>query len=209
MKIQSITSGPFETNSYLLVSPKKFALIVDPTFDTAHFFISHLQKGLIPLAILLTHSHLDHTADVAVLKEALKVPVYVHALDKGNLEKPGSDGIPYGEMIKPATADVLFYGGEEWQLEDFELKVIHTPGHSFGSSCFYFPKEKVLISGDTLFKGTIGNLSFPTSEPDKMWDSLKLLSALDPDTVVLPGHGESTTIGAEPWIKNAKQRFNH
>ncbi len=88
------------------------------------------------------------------------------------------------------------------------IKVIHTPGHSPGGVCFYLPSEKILFSGDTLFRGTIGNLSLPTARPDLMWDSLKKLAALPPETKVYPGHGGPTTISAEKWIAHAKGKFN-
>ena len=89
-----------------------------------------------------------------------------------------------------------------------ELQVIHTPGHTPGSICLYIPKENVLISGDTLFAGSIGNISFPTSKPKLMWESLKKLSKLTPDTKVLPGHGQSTTIGKEKWLNKAEDYFS-
>jgi glyoxylase-like metal-dependent hydrolase (beta-lactamase superfamily II) len=208
MQIQSITSGPLATNAYLLIGSMGHALIVDPTFDTASVFLKEIrQNKLIPLAILLTHSHFDHIVDVAFLKNTLKIPVYIHEKDAKNLRHPGSDGIFVEWAIDPCEPDILWQGDEEVELEEFKFKVIHTPGHSFGCCCFYFPKENVLISGDTLFKGTMGTVSLPTSEPQKMWESLKILSKLDPNIKVYPGHGESTTIGGEAWMKDARQLF--
>jgi glyoxylase-like metal-dependent hydrolase (beta-lactamase superfamily II) len=104
-------------------------------------------------------------------------------------------------------ADGFLIEGQKLTVGDLDIEVIHTPGHTPGGVCFYLPKEKVLISGDTLFRGTIGNLNFPTSRPDLMWGSLKKLAALPADTKVYPGHGGSTTIGAEKWIGHAKERF--
>jgi glyoxylase-like metal-dependent hydrolase (beta-lactamase superfamily II) len=162
---------------------------------------------LTPVAILLTHSHFDHIVDVARLKRSLKIPVYIHEKDSKNLKHPGSDGIYIEWNIEPCEADHLWRGGEGVQLKEFTFKVIHTPGHSFGSCCFYFQTEGVLISGDTLFKGTMGILSLPTSEPEKMWESLRTLSKLDPNIKVYPGHGAPTTIGGEAWMKDARQLF--
>lgn len=93
-------------------------------------------------------------------------------------------------------------------MGEFEFVIIHTPGHSPGSICLYDPKHQILISGDTLFKGSIGTLSLPTSQPDRMWPSLEKLGALPVETQVYPGHGEKTCIKDERWLKNAKEIFS-
>jgi glyoxylase-like metal-dependent hydrolase (beta-lactamase superfamily II) len=98
--------------------------------------------------------------------------------------------------------------GQVLAVGEFQIEVIHTPGHTPGGVCFYLKEQKILFSGDTLFQGTIGNLSFPTARPARMWDSLKRLAALPKETRVYPGHGDPTTIGKEQWIANAEDRFN-
>ena len=151
--------------------------------------------------ILLTHSHWDHMAEASILKEKLDIPLYVHSEDAQNLEVPGSDGLPLFYPIKAVKADHFLFDGEILFLGTLKIKVIHTPGHSPGGVCFYLENEAILISGDTLFQGTCGKVSFPTSNPSKMKHSLKKLSHLPPDTKVYPGHGPDTTIGAEePWM---------
>jgi glyoxylase-like metal-dependent hydrolase (beta-lactamase superfamily II) len=92
-------------------------------------------------------------------------------------------------------------------LGDIVIDVIHLPGHSPGGVGFYLKKQDTLISGDTLFKGSIGRLDLPTSEPEKMWNSLDKLAKLPPKTRVIPGHGDETTIGEESWLANAKHYF--
>src|SRR5437588_132186 len=96
MWVVPLPSGPFETNAYVVACPETGeAAIVDPAPGSAESIRSLLERrGWVPKAILLTHSHWDHIADVAKLKEALKIPVWVHELDAQNLQKPGSDGIP-------------------------------------------------------------------------------------------------------------------
>ncbi len=95
MKIEIFTGGPFETNSYLLIEDKN-CLLIDPTFNSYEFFISKIKNyDLEPLAIILTHSHIDHIADVAKLKSHFKLKVYIHKLDQKNLINPGSDGLPF------------------------------------------------------------------------------------------------------------------
>ena len=207
MKVEVFTGGPFETNSYLLIENNN-CLLIDPTFGSYDFFISNIEKNnLTPLAIILTHSHIDHIADVAKIKKHLKIKVYVHPLDQKNLINPGSDGLPFWEKIEGCSPDELIYDGQEINLQEFSFTVLHTPGHSFGSCCFYFKQEDYLFSGDTLFQGTYGNISFPTSEPKKMKTSLHRLSTLPKETVVFPGHGLPTTIEEEKWLLELDEKF--
>jgi len=98
--------------------------------------------------------------------------------------------------------------GEIIEVGKLQLIVIASPGHTPGGVCFYLDKEKILFSGDTLFKGSIGNLSFPTADPQAMWHSLKKLEKLPSETVVYPGHGPSTTIGDEDWLPKAQELFS-
>lgn len=201
MRIEVFTGGPFETNSYLLINEQKEALLFDPTFGSSNFFFDLIEKlTLKPLAILLTHSHFDHIVDTALVKKELKLPVYIHSLDSQNLIEPGSDGLPFGEEIEAVVPDVLIEDGQIFNLGHFHFMVLHTPGHSYGSVCFYFPDQAILISGDTLFKGTYGNVSFPTSDPKQMKNSLRKLAKLPIETTFWPGHGDPSTIGSEDWL---------
>ncbi len=206
MKIEVIAGGPFGTNSYLLIGDKNHALIIDPTFDSLSFFIEMVSKyNCKPIAIILTHSHFDHIVEVSNIKEEFKIPVYIHDLDKDNLINPGADGLPFDLEIQGVQPDVILKDGDIFHLEELYFQVIHTPGHSYGSCCFYFPDDVLLISGDTLFKGTYGNTSFPTSDSNEMKKSLHKLSKLPKETTVWPGHGEPTTIGSENWLQKLDQ----
>lgn len=157
--------------------------------------------------IILTHSHWDHIAEASLLKKKLEIPLCIHKEDAGNLITPGSDGLPLFFPVEGVAPDRYLADGEILSVGDLKICVIHTPGHTPGGICLYLENEKVLISGDTLFQGTIGNLSFPTARPVLMWDSLKKLAKLPSETRVIPGHGEETTIGAESWIAKAEERF--
>ena len=211
MIIQPFPSGPFSTNAYIVACPDtKRIAIIDPAPDSANAIIDFVKNnGLLPEKILLTHSHWDHIADVATLKSKYKIPVYIHPDDAGNLEKPGSDGLPCWIDIPGVHPDFLLKEGKAISVGNLIFEVISTPGHTFGGVCFYCKEHQLLLSGDTLFKGTIGNLSFPTSSPKHMWESLKKLSKLPADTRVFPGHGPSTTIGAEPWLAYAENVFGN
>lgn len=140
-------------------------------------------------------------------KEKLGLPIYIHPLDVPNLENPGVDGVPTFFPIEGVKPDVLIKEGQVIGVELVQLEVIHTPSHSPGSVCFYVPKHGMPLSGDTLFEGSIGNLSLSTSDPDSMWPSLEKLAKLPPETQVFPGHGNPTEIGKEAWLNKAKQIF--
>ena len=209
MMIKTVVSGPFETNAYVVGCPTtKEAAIIDPAPESTKTIVEIIEnEKLTPVAILLTHSHWDHIADVFKVKKHFDVPVYVHERDAENLRRPGADGMPLFGPTEAVEADLFLKGGESISIGDLTFDVIHTPGHTPGGVCFHEKDEGILISGDTLFQGTIGNLSFPTSNSDDMWQSLELLSHLPPETKVYPGHGPATTIQNEPWLSDAKRFF--
>ena len=184
------------------------AIIVDPAPDSFENIKKYLEsEGLTPVAVILTHSHWDHIGDAEKVKNYFNIPVMIHERDSGNLEKPGSDGLPCWMAIPGVKADRFLKEGDEIVVGEISFKVIETPGHTPGGICLYSEKEKCLIAGDTLFKQSIGNLSFPTARPNEMWLSLDKLAQLPKDTAVYPGHGPSTTIGEESWLPNARQIF--
>lgn len=203
MILEVITAGPVDTNAYLVGSEKLgLAFLIDAPMGSADQVILAAKRHDVKIvAILLTHSHWDHIADLHLLKQATGAPIHVHAEDAPNVLSPGADRLPLPISITPETPDHLFQEGERIFLAPLATElcftVLSTPGHSSGSVCFYFEKEHILFSGDTLFRNGIGNTSFPTSNPRLMRSSLKRLGELPPQTKVYPGHGEPTTIGAE------------
>jgi len=209
MILQHFPSGPFLTNAYIIACKEtNEAAIIDPAPESfsklSEFIESHSLK---PSKVILTHSHWDHIADVASCVKAYNIPTLIHSLDKENLESPGSDKLPCWINIEGTSPSILLAENDIIKIGNVEFKVIHTPGHTPGGICLYSEKEKTLISGDTLFQGTIGNISFPTANPESMWSSLDKLAKLPADTKVYPGHGLSTTIGEEDWLSNARAFF--
>jgi hydroxyacylglutathione hydrolase len=209
MLIDCFCCGPVETNTYVIACPKtKKTAIIDPSmgsFDMVHQKIQRDQ--LIPTEIYLTHSHWDHIADCAIMQKTWNIPIWVHSLDAKNVTNPGSDGLPQIIPIEKADATYFFEDQMKHRLGELQMEVIHTPGHSPGCICLYFPKEKIIFTGDTLFQGTMGRLDLPTGIKEKMWESLKKLSHFPPETVVFPGHGPKTTIGDEKWMQKAQTLF--
>lgn len=208
--VEIFCSGPALTNSILLGCPKtRKGAIIDAPFDVSRQLLERISQLELSMEMLLiTHSHWDHIAEVALLKNSLdQISVYVHKADEPNLRNPGIDGLPMIRPVEGVVPDQILRDGQKLFLGELEIEVLHTPGHSPGSVCFFLPREKILISGDTLFKGTIGNLSFPTSQPHLMWHSLERLAKLPAETRVIPGHGEETSIGKEQWLSNARAYF--
>lgn len=209
MLIDIYCSGPAFTNTIVIACEKtRQAAIIDAALSSSDHVAQFIERmALTPIMLLLTHSHWDHFADAAKMIRRWNLPLFVHPEDAPNLEKPGADGLPCLIEITPVKPDQELHDGQILQIGDIEIEVLHTPGHSPGGVGFYVPKEHLLISGDTLFKGSIGKVSFPQSDPEKMWASLKRLASLPPETRVIPGHGEETTIGNENWLKEAKHYF--
>ncbi|MBA3721579.1 MAG: MBL fold metallo-hydrolase [Parachlamydiaceae bacterium] len=210
MFIQVFPCGPISTNSYLVACPDtKEAAIIDAAPESAKVICNIIDQNQFDCKkILLTHSHWDHTADIPQLQDRTNAKVFIHPLDVPNLENPGADKLPLRYKIQSVKPDGLINEGDTVQIGNLTFSIIHTPGHSPGCICFYNKKHGILFSGDTLFKGSIGNISFPTSSPEDMWISLAKLSKLPPETVVYPGHGPKTTIGSEYWLSNAKEVFS-
>lgn len=209
MFIQAVPSGPFATNAYIIGCPDTHkAIIIDPAPDSSEQIVNYLSENhLTPIEIILTHSHWDHIADAAKLKKKFNIPVRIHELDFPNLKQPGADGLPLPFSIEGVSTDQFLSEGDMIHIGNLKFQVIHTPGHSPGSICLYNGEHYILISGDTLFQGTIGNISFPTSQPKLMWTSLDKLAKLPHQTKVYPGHGPSTSIGAETWLPDAQNYF--
>ncbi len=212
MLIQGFPSGPFLTNAYLVSCTKtRSTAIIDPSPQSAVAILKSIKdQELIPEKILLTHSHWDHIADISLIRQVYpKIPVSIHPLDKENLFSPGSDRIPCLVPIAALQEATFFQDDEIFTIGNFTWQVIHTPGHSPGSVCFYCESNHILFSGDTLFKGSIGNLSLPTANPDLMWKSLDKLALLPKETHIYPGHGQDTYLKNEVWIKEAKKWFGY
>lgn len=183
MEIHKFVVGPLRTNCYVVITKKECVMIDGGDAKVLKFI---LDKKL--TKILLTHGHGDHLIDVTNIKEKTKAKIYVHEKDNIMLNHPYNLSLGASQGVK---ADSFLKG----KVGDF--KVLYTPGHSLGSVCYYNEKEKVLFSGDTIFKNAIGRTDLPHSSSKLMKESLKMLIQLPKDVKVYPGHGSETTIGDE------------
>lgn len=202
MEILHGSFGPVETNSYLILDPQSLlAVWIDPSAGS-RALLDQLPPSYSLQSILLTHSHWDHICDIGHCPQANSCSVYVHSLDSGNVKSPGSDGLKWPQSIpKPLDCTIqTLKEGDTWTLGNNLFTVLHTPGHSPGSCCFYCQRDNLLISGDTLFAFGYGRVDLPGSEPATMLASLKRLSQLSPDTKILAGHGQRGLLKEMSWL---------
>lgn len=198
--VKYLVLGVLANNTYI-ISDGEGTMVVDPSCS-ADKILSALD-GTKPDAIVLTHHHFDHTGAAAELREATGAPVVASATDAPLVEEPADEDLTTRGV--PCPVDRTVEHGDVVEVGSMKWKVIATPGHTPGSMCLFnipqFGNHKgglpVLVSGDTLFAGTIGRTDFEGGSMADMRASLKKLAALPDDTAVLPGHNNLTTIGAE------------
>ena len=197
MERLTIQVGGFEVNCSILSENGK-AWIVDPGQEAERIIDLLAKKGLEPAAILLTHGHFDHISGIPGLLEKFpELPIYVHEKDVPMFGHPLNQLPPeYPSFEKPKNL-IVFRSTFNLQPSTFNLEVIETPGHTPGGVCYYFPKDKLLLSGDTLFAGSVGRTDLPGGDMATLMDSLQKLTALPDDTLVIPGHGMHTRIALE------------
>lgn len=186
------------TDTYVVTAGDE-TFIIDPGADEEK--IEKAAEGKNIAGILLTHGHLDHIYNIDILGKKYGVKVYLHPGDKDfltdfSLNSPG--GFPEGLEKREYKADAFLKDGDIIPVGNTSCRVIHTPGHTPGGVCFYFEREKVLFSGDTIFRGTYGRTDFPLSDGAEIFRSIKkVLSEIPDDVRIYPGHGLSTVSGAE------------
>ncbi len=199
-EIDSIASGPFETFGYLVSDATKQAIIIDAPLESTQLFMNIIHKKHLKVkAIVLTHSHWDHTADAAELKRQTTAPLYVHKDDVFRVLEPNKFTImrlPFD--LEPAKPDIELQGGETIDIGNMKFDVFHTPGHTEGGICLSLRGENVIFSGDTLFSGSIGRCDLPGgSMPDLIQSITDKLLTFPDETVIYCGHGPKTNIGSE------------
>jgi hydroxyacylglutathione hydrolase len=221
--IRSFPDRVFGTNCYAIATGagssalRRECVVVDPGMDAVEPLGRVLaEEGLAPVAVVLTHGHLDHTFSVLPVCDAYGIPAYLHPEDGGMLSDPlrwhgpafapliGQVALPDPSVVKPLD------DGEVVDLAGVQLTVRHAPGHTRGSVVFSLDLDDSpgLIAGDVLFAGSVGRVDLPGGSWVDMLGSLRdVVLPLDDDTVVLPGHGPATTIGRErasnPYLAEA------
>jgi hydroxyacylglutathione hydrolase len=192
--------GPLQCNcSVIGDETTREAMVIDPGDDIGDILALIQKHNLQVKRIVVTHAHIDHVGGAMKLRTATGAPILLNHNDYTLLKMLDLQAAWIG-MESPGKVEIDHSLGESDRVEAGALlaNVMHTPGHTEGSICLYFPAQKKLIAGDTLFAGSIGRTDLPGGSFDKIIRSLQeKLLALPDETIVVPGHGPLTTIGTE------------
>ena len=200
--------GPLQCNcSVIGDETTREAMVIDPGDDIEDVAAIISKHNLKVKQIVITHAHIDHVGGAMKLRALTGAPILLNQNDYALLKMIDVQATWVGmESPGEVKIDAELAHGENLSAGSLSANVLHTPGHSEGSVCLYFPTEKLLIAGDTLFAGSIGRTDLPGGSFEKIMRSLhQSVLALPDDTVVIPGHGPKTTIGDEregnPYLK--------
>ncbi len=192
--------GPLQCNCSVIGDETTLeAMVIDPG-DQIDDILARVRKHNLQVKqIVITHAHIDHVGGAMKLRAATGAPIVLNQNDYALLKMLDVQAAWIG-MRNPGKVEIdhSLTTGETVSAGSHTAQILHTPGHTEGSICLYFPPEKKLIAGDTLFAGSIGRTDLPGGDTQKIMRSLHTtLMALPDDTIVIPGHGELTTIGKE------------
>ena len=195
-----IAVGPLQCNCSIIGDEEsRDAIVIDPGDDIEQVMAIVRKHNLTVKQIAVTHAHIDHVGGAMKLKALTGAPILLNQNDNMQLKILPVQAMWIG-VAPPGkvTIDEPLRDADKVRVGSHEATVLHTPGHTQGSVCLYFPVEKTLIAGDTLFAGSIGRTDLPGGDYKQIIKSLHdCVLALPDETLVVPGHGENTTIGDE------------
>ena len=195
-----IPVGPLQCNCSVVGDEStREAMVIDPGDDISEIQAVIGKHGLRVKQIVITHAHIDHVGGAMKLRQLTGAPILLNQNDYALLKILDVQAAWIG-MAAPGQVEIdqTVEEGDRLHAGSLEATVLHTPGHTEGSVCLYFPAQQKLIAGDTLFAGSIGRTDLPGGSFDKIMSSLhQRVLALPDETIVVPGHGPLTTIGDE------------
>ena len=201
MNIYKFDYNPIDdlvSNTYVIADDNLNCAIIDPGKGNDKLIDFIEKHNLKPTAILLTHGHIDHIRGVDLLADKYHISVYIHYLDEEMLKDSDLNLSTSMEEALTINADIkTIKDNDELNLFKEKIIVIHTPFHTKGSVCYYLPEKKMLFTGDTLFKQSIGRDDLPNNERHKRVESLNKIKKLPRDLTIYPGHGPNTTLESE------------
>jgi glyoxylase-like metal-dependent hydrolase (beta-lactamase superfamily II) len=195
MKYETFTGGLFDTNCYLFEGPKGHIL-----FDAPDGVCDWLVKRGVSLSLLiLTHGHIDHVQDVAIIKETFNCPIGCHPETEPMIADPDFfRRFGFGLDLKPTKPDFFITETDERDFLGLKMQVLEVPGHCPGSLCFFERTSGLLVGGDVLFQASVGRCDLPGGDAELLFSGIReKLFPLGDEVVVLPGHGAPTKIGVE------------
>lgn len=211
--VEKIITGPFQENTYIIwYEGSSDSIIIDPGDDEFLIIDMLKNKALKPLAIVNTHAHLDHIGAVSALKKKYSIPFYLHKNEKFILDSYEESCAMFGLPARETpTVDIWIKNNKQIQINNFEIDLILTPGHTPGGICIKL--ENHLFVGDTLFRDSIGRTDLPGGDHDTLETSLfKIFKSLDHKMITHSGHGIDSTLIHElnnnPFLFSFKKRLN-
>jgi glyoxylase-like metal-dependent hydrolase (beta-lactamase superfamily II) len=189
--------GELQTNAYLFYSTlSRRCFIIDPGAEAGKIIALIRREKLEPLAVILTHGHADHVGAAAELLALFHIPLWIHAADEKNMRAQANrEFAALFAVTLPPAAERLLADNEIIGADDLALKVIHSPGHTPGSILLH--GGDLLFTGDTLFQGDVGRTDLPGGDDEQLRLSLAKIREFPAATIILPGHGETSTLAQE------------
>jgi glyoxylase-like metal-dependent hydrolase (beta-lactamase superfamily II) len=197
MILERLVVGPLEENTYIIADEEtKQAIVIDPGDESERILEIINDRDLKVNSIICTHTHFDHVGAVGDLRKATGAEILIHEEDMQVYASARDQAAFWGyEVDDLPEPDGFLDDGDEVEAGNLKFKVIHTPGHSPGGICLY--GEGVLITGDTIFKGSVGRTDFPGGNIEELKKSFRRLLDLPEDTKIYSGHGPETSVGME------------
>ena len=203
LTVKVLVFNSFQENTYLLSDESKNCILIDPGMNSPNeqtALIEYIkQNDLIPQAMINTHCHIDHVLGCNFVKTKYQIPFYIHQKETPILDNVVGFGEFFGMQVEiPPAPDRYLNQGDSFVFGNSEIQILHVPGHSPGSIALYSVKDNIILTGDVLFRGSIGRTDLPGGDFQTLINHIKSkLLVLPRDIIVYPGHGPHTTIGDE------------